>query len=284
MGKDKINRIIGIIKSNFTPFFAISLGVVLFLLFFQPFSPGGLTINNFEAKLLFMSGFGLMVFILLFVRLIIPANIFTDIEEQDQENTTMAYLADFLLATSITLGFVFYLRYVGNLDITFFIVVKIAVIALFVPIVRNLRLRMFLTQKQNKQLREKISILEKKVSQYAETYADAPVELHSEYSADIFRVQANQIIYVLSADNYVEVGYLHEDEFKKKLIRNTLKNIENQLVNFQGFIRTHRTSIVNMQYVDELKKKNNKYWLSLSVSAQTIPVARQYLMVVKELL
>ena len=278
------NHVINNFKAHFTTYFSISLVLLLFILFFQPFSPGGIMFENFEDKVLFMSGFGLIVFILLYGRELIPANIYTQDYEEKNDNTLTAYLADFILAAAITVSFAFYLRYVGNVEISFFLAIKMAIMAISVPVARNIRHKIVLAQLHNSQLKNQINALEKKLSQYAETYADAPLELHSEYSADVFRVQANQIIYVSSADNYVEVGYLQDNQFKKHLIRNTLKNIEQQLISFPGFIRTHRTSIVNMQFVEDLNKKNNKYWLTLNVSAQTIPVARQYLMVVKELL
>jgi DNA-binding LytR/AlgR family response regulator len=79
------------------------------------------------------------------------------------------------------------------------------------------------------------------------------------------------------------VGYQEGNEVKKKMIRNTLKNVEQQLRDFNNFIRTHRTSIVNIQNIDKLHKNFNTYWLSLVNTIETIPVSRQYLMVVKEL-
>ncbi len=63
---------------------------------------------------------------------------------------------------------------------------------------------------------------------------------------------------------------------------NTLKNIETQLVNHKNFIRSHRTSIVNVLYVEGLAKTNNGYSLKMSCFDEEMPVSRQFLMQVKE--
>jgi DNA-binding LytR/AlgR family response regulator len=68
------------------------------------------------------------------------------------------------------------------------------------------------------------------------------------------------------------------------MIRNTLKNIEQQLSEFNIFIRTHRTSLVNIQYINKLNKNFNTYWLSLDNTKETIPVSRQYLLSVKNIM
>ena len=106
----------------------------------------------------------------------------------------------------------------------------------------------------------------------------------SDNDSDNFRIQVSEIVYVKSADNYVEIGYHDEGMVKRKMVRNTLRNVEQQLAEFNNFIRTHRTSLVNIQYIDKLNKNFNTYWLSLDKTKETIPVSRQYLLPVKELL
>ena len=91
------------------------------------------------------------------------------------------------------------------------------------------------------------------------------------------------LVFVKSADNYVEIGFRDGGEIKKKMIRNTLKNVEKQLEEFNNFVRTHRSCIVNIQYIDKLHKNFNTYWLTLDETRETIPVSRQYLMSVKDL-
>jgi DNA-binding LytR/AlgR family response regulator len=126
-------------------------------------------------------------------------------------------------------------------------------------------------------------MMQDKIRQFSESYADKFIEFISENEADNIRLQISEIIFVKSADNYVEIGFRDGGEIRKKMVRNTLKNIEKQLKEFNNFVRTHRSSIVNIQYIDKLNKNFNNYWLTLIDTKETIPVSRQYLMVVKDL-
>jgi DNA-binding LytR/AlgR family response regulator len=82
----------------------------------------------------------------------------------------------------------------------------------------------------------------------------------------------------------VEIFYEEEDELKRKMLRNTLKNIEYQLNYLPGFLRSHRTSIVNIDHAEDLKRKYNSYYLDLHKIDEPVPVSRQYLVRIKEAL
>lgn len=140
----------------------------------------------------------------------------------------------------------------------------------------------WLHSKYKSQLQE-TKHLQDKLKQFSESYTNRFIELISENESDNFRIQVSEIVFFKSADNYVEVGFHEGSEIKKKMIRNTLKNVENQLREFNNFIRTHRSSIVNIQYIQKLHKNFNTYWLTLDGTQETVPVSRQYLMAVKNL-
>ena len=97
-----------------------------------------------------------------------------------------------------------------------------------------------------------------------------------------FVLQVSDIAAIRSADNYVEIIYLENDTLKSKLLRNTLKNIEQQLKPYPNFIRSHRTSIVNAQYISKLYRDGNNYSLIINGFNEQIPVSRQYLLKLKE--
>ena len=82
-----------------------------------------------------------------------------------------------------------------------------------------------------------------------------------------------QVLLLKSEDNYTSIYYLQNDKVEKKLIRNTLKNLEEQL-EFPGLIRIHRSYMVNLQKIVSVKKAKRGFEvtvdqipdLSLSVS------------------
>jgi DNA-binding LytR/AlgR family response regulator len=91
-----------------------------------------------------------------------------------------------------------------------------------------------------------------------------------------------EIALIKSADNYVEIVFLETNNFKKKLLRNTLKHIEQQLKPHSNFIRCHRICIVNTKYIEKLTKNYNNHWIIIKGYDEQIPVSRQYLLKLKE--
>ena len=60
--------------------------------------------------------------------------------------------------------------------------------------------------------------------------------------------------------------------------------MEHQLKPFPGFIRCHRTCIVNINHTEGLLRESGNHWLSIKNHQGQVPVSRQYLMQVKKVL
>lgn len=276
-----IDQFIILTKKLFKTYLGITISVFLFILFFQPF-----TFEKFEFdnKLLFIAGFGLIILIMLFISQILFQNRLMRAEEEMNENSIHIPLYFFTQVVTTSLAFIFYIRYVGQTHITFDIVVKVIFITMSLPITLYLKNKSDSYQVRLKKLAHESRSMQDKLKQFSESYTNKFIELISENESDNFRLQVSEIVFVKSASNYVEIGYNDEGVVKKKMIRNTLRNVEQQLQEFNNFIRTHRTSIVNIQYINKLNKNFDTYWLSLDNTKESIPVSRQYLMAVKELL
>jgi DNA-binding LytR/AlgR family response regulator len=130
-------------------------------------------------------------------------------------------------------------------------------------------------------------ILEKKIFQlqiekYEEDILNKTIELTSESNTENLNLLVAELALVKSADNYVEIVYKEDDVLKKKLIRNTLKNIELQIKPYSNFIRCHRICIVNMHFIEKLNRNYSNHWLTIKGYPEQIPVSRQYLLKLKE--
>ncbi len=280
MSNNNIDQFFALSRNYFRLYLGISISVFLFILFFQPFTAIGF---EFENRLLYITGFGLITFIIQFILQIPFQNYFIQQVADGEDDPLLNSVYYFLLLALTSVAFVFYIRYVGNTLITFTIVLRAVVICLSIPVTIHLNKKIKGLHVRHKHLLQETAMLKDKLNQFSENYANRFIELSSDSASDFIRVQVSEIVFVRSADNYVEVGIREGEEVKKKMIRNTLKNIEKQLKEFNNFIRTHRTSIVNIQYIDKLHKNFNTYWLTLEDTKETIPVSRQYLMVIKEL-
>jgi hypothetical protein len=281
MSKKAVDQFITLSKKFFRTYLTISISIFLFVLYFQPF-----TTENFEYenKLLYIAGFGMITFFSQVIVQIIFQRHYIHHEPDDEEISLLnyAYYFSLLILTSVALAF--YIRYVGHTKMTFNIAVRVILICLSIPVTMHLRNKLSAMHGKYKNLLHENRLLQDNLKQFSDNYATQTIELNSDNESDNFRILVSEVIFIKSADNYVEVGYLEGGVFKKKMIRNTLKNIEIQLKEFNNFVRTHRSSIVNMQYIAKLHKDFNTYWLTLDEIKETIPVSRQYLMAVKELL
>ncbi len=281
MSNNIIDQFISLSKKYFKIYFWISISVFLFILFFQPFP--SLKFES-ENKNLFIAGYGAIIFIVqILVQIVFQRHLLRN-NMDGEYNPLLNSLFYFSQIALTSVAFVFYIRYVGNTGITFNIVLRVVVISLSAPVTIYLKDMLLSMHEKYKKLLEENRQMQDKIRQFSESYADKFIEFTSENEADNIRLQVSEIIFVKSADNYVEIGFRDGGEIRKKMVRNTLKNIEKQLREFNNFVRTHRSGIVNIQYIDKLNKNFNSYWLTLIDTKETIPVSRQYLMVVKDLL
>lgn len=84
------------------------------------------------------------------------------------------------------------------------------------------------------------------------------------------------ILYIEASDNYVSVYYLMNNKVSKYMIRNTLKTFETKL-NKIGFIRCHRSYLVNFNKVKVLKREKEGLFLVLNVEGELVlPVSKTY--------
>jgi hypothetical protein len=91
-----------------------------------------------------------------------------------------------------------------------------------------------------------------------------------------FSIKKENLLYIESAENYVNVCYLNKNKVSKYLLRDTLKKIEE---NFTGteIIRCHRSYMVNFDKVKVIKKDKDGLRLELdNPSVIDIPVSKTY--------
>lgn len=96
----------------------------------------------------------------------------------------------------------------------------------------------------------------------------------SENRKETATYNVNDIILLRSDGNYVEIYSRSGKAVSKKLIRQTLSNLEGTLSGFPQFIRPHRCYLVNTAYYKKLSQASGNYMLSLYWLDFDIPVSR----------
>jgi DNA-binding LytR/AlgR family response regulator len=252
----------------------ISLGTFLFILFFQPFP---IRLSDLDNGLVFIAGFGVIIFIVLLVVAMIFQGLF-----QKQEEDLHHYVQGFSILVICSVAFAFYLRYVGQASITFHIMLKIVLICIAPPLLIRLFYLKNNLLEENRALQKENNSLKQQILKNETDTLNKIVEFISENNTENISLPVRTIAFIKSADNYVEIFYREDETSKKKLIRNTLKNIEYLVRPYSTFLRCHRTCIVNSQYIEKISRKINTHWLTIRDFKELVPVSRQYLLILKE--
>lgn len=273
----KLNQFIFYLKEDFKLYLSISFGIFLFILFFEPFSLNYFDFNN---RLIFVLGLGTIAFITI---LIVKTPLFwLKNQPNGNQNTLPSLLGGFFMIAFSSVAFAFYLRYVGQVPITFSVMFKVIIINMVPPVILKVNDTIMELRRQNDLLAQQHHDTLNQLHSFQDQPVDQSIQIRSENQNENLHFQLDDVLLIQSANNYVEVILRENDEIAKKLMRNTLKNVETQLKTCNSLVRCHRTTIVNINEVEKLSRHLNNYWLKINGYEAQIPVSRQYLLKLKE--
>ncbi len=102
------------------------------------------------------------------------------------------------------------------------------------------------------------------------------ITINSDNSKDFFKGEMKSILYVASEGNYSQIFYKKNNSVEKKLIRISMKNIEEQIEQFNGLVRCHRSYFVNIQNVKNVIGNARSSYINLHDIDLQIPVSRNF--------
>lgn len=89
-------------------------------------------------------------------------------------------------------------------------------------------------------------------------------------------VDIDNLLYVESADNYVNIYYSNKGKFSRFMLRATLKSIEDTFADCD-LVRCHRSYVVNFKKVKVLRKEKTGLYIDLDFeNSPEIPVSKTY--------
>lgn len=97
---------------------------------------------------------------------------------------------------------------------------------------------------------------------------------HDVFEYNGFKIELKRLSYIKSDGNYCSFFYENDNSMSKKLIRITLKEIEEQITAKDNFIRCHKSYIVNVQKIKKIVGNARQYNVYLEDSDILIPVSR----------
>ncbi len=264
------------LKFNVRSISSVSLGIFLFLLFFQPFPIPNTDFNN---RLLILATFGAITLVLLSLfRLVIPS-LFSRAFSEENWTIKKEIIIDLLFVIFNSVAFTFFARYVGQITITFHVVIILVIISIAAATILVVTNQFNLLKKQVVELTS-----QKTEEEEMELLPDALIQFESENKSEYFELFLEQIMLIKSATNYIEVIYKEDEKVRKRLIRNTLKNTEKLLAVYPNMLRCHRSYLVNKYFIQKVTKGTDGLILHLFDYPHEINVSRQYVLKVKEAL
>lgn len=89
-------------------------------------------------------------------------------------------------------------------------------------------------------------------------------------------VASENVLYLESADNYVNIRYLNNGKVSEFFLRNNLKRLSEDLAN-TPMQRCHRSFMINVEHVSSIKKDNAEYILEFDTnSIKNITISKTY--------
>lgn len=97
---------------------------------------------------------------------------------------------------------------------------------------------------------------------------DENIILRGENKLDILKIRKQDLVCVSNSQNYVEIFFIEEGQLKTKLIRSTLKKVQND---FNFLVQVHRSHLINPSHFKSWKNQD-----TISLTQIELPVSKNY--------
>ena len=266
------------IKNSLIIALLISLFIVAFLAFFQPFELNQIHSKN---KIWFIGGFGVVNFLILTLNMILIPKIIPSFFKEMSWKVYKELLWICWLLFTIGIGNFLYAKLLFDFPESYlqgFLGFQLYTLAvgIFPTIV-------IVAINYNQQLRRNLEAASQmntalKDHNVAALHNEQEILISNENQKEILQLPINDVLYIQSEGNYISIYYKRDQDIKRSMIRNTLKKTENELEQyFPPLFKTHRSFIVNLNLVDKIRGNSQGLQLYLPELEEFVPVSRAYI-------
>ena len=221
----------------------ISIWFFIFAFFIRPFDDGTL---NFQLWVKISVGFSLIAFISYGLLSIVQKGIYQKVLKWNVSFEIISVVFFYLLYLVGT--FIYYKNIIGgNYDFSQFlnkITLKTALIS--TPII----------------------LLARRYSNKLIPLKEDTITIRGESKLDILKIKKRDLVCISNSQNYVEIFFINDGQLKTKLIRSSLKKIQNDL---DFLIQAHRSHLINPSHFRDWKNQNTIFLTQIE-----IPVSKNY--------
>jgi LytTr DNA-binding domain len=258
------------LEHNIKLCFFISIGLLIFLILFQPFELSELEMKD---KLSILLGIFAAVFVSLTFNLMLIPSLFSKYFRDKTWCIWKEILWDIWILTTIVLGYVLY-HYLFGIDIfafSAFWIIKIVLLA-------SIPIAILITINQDRLLRSNLKTAEalNKIVEREKLGKEARIYFESEYDKDSINVALQDLLFVRSAGNYIEVFWREGEQVKHHMLRKSMQKAEALFKDINYAIRCHRSYIINTRNINEIKASPQGYIIQFANTTEEALVSRKY--------
>ncbi|WP_321519872.1 LytTR family transcriptional regulator DNA-binding domain-containing protein [uncultured Bacteroides sp.] len=258
-----------------------SLLVFFLLAVFQPF---GLS-NIKEHKLFILLGYMIVTFLSLSALSFVFPLLWKDYYKESNWTVGKELLSFFLIVFTIALGnsfysFLFFSTKMDLVTIGFFLMVTLLISIFPITLFTILRQNRLLS----KNLREVTEMNNKLVVPHTSTSSKGEMVTIEGNGRETLDVEVDSFLFAESNGNYINVFFSTEGKAKKKVMRCTMKQMEEAFAPYPSVIKCHRAFMVNTDTIEKVKGNSQGYRLLLAGVEDEIPVSRAYSKQLKDII
>ena len=122
-----------------------------------------------------------------------------------------------------------------------------------------------------------LSTLKESIANDENTTHKSHVMIYDDHNEMRLSVKREDLIMIESADNYICVWYLNNNQIKKTMVRNTMKRVAQQLSD-SGIERCHRSYMINMDRVKVLRRDKEGVFIEFGIEGVfDVPISKTYI-------
>ncbi len=264
------------LKHNTKIIFFISVGVFVFLFLFQPLQIDALATRD---KYILVIGMGIITFLSLSLNMLILPSLFPKILHGSSWNVKKEIFWDLWILFTVSVGYFLYYKVLEIMEFGFDMIIKLILIAI-VPT------SVLIVLNRNRLLRSHLKLaneLNIKLKEHKSS-PDKLVHFVSDYQKDNLSIKASIILFIRSANNYIEVFWREGQEIKSQMVRCSLMKAEEVVGDDKFIFRCHRSYLANINFVDKIEGSSQGYRLYFDKVDFPIPVSKNYAIKLKELI
>ncbi|MFC2119287.1 LytR/AlgR family response regulator transcription factor, partial [Bacteroidota bacterium] len=261
------------LKHNIKVIFGISLGLFFLLLFLQPF---GIEEINEDMKIYIIAGFGGITALAFTLNLIIVPSIIPVLFKEEKWKIKKEILWNLWIFITLCAGYFFFSYYSEWFNMDFASIFKISLISTIPVIILVTINQDRFTKIDLRSALELNKLLMKKETQTDTLPEKERICIDSDSGKDNFEEELDNLLFIRSANNYVEIYWKKGDDTKKILLRTSLQKAADKLTIFPKVYKCHRTCVVNIENINKVLGSSQNCRLLFDGVDEEIPVSRNY--------